>query len=107
MPEMPIRLPFREDVRSGMPSDVPPVPHTRPMDLIKTPHGWGYPDPGPCPCGESAARRGWEFCGCSSASSGGHPSWRCRACDQVRTLGCKGHIEVPNEHAGRAAMVRP
>lgn len=64
--------------------------------LIRTPHGWAYPDPGPCDCGETAAWRGWEFCQCAGANGGGHPSWRCRGCDEVRTLGCVGCVEVPN-----------
>lgn len=77
------------------------------MDLIKTPHGWAYPDPGPCGCRETAATVGWEFCGCAGAEeSGGHPAWRCRACDQVRTLGCVGRIEVPNEYGGRSGAPR-
>lgn len=72
------------------------------MDLIKTAAGWTYPDPGPCTCGEMAAMRGWEFCRCAGAAGGGHPAWRCRRCDRVRTLGCVGHIEVMNDYGGRA-----
>lgn len=72
------------------------------MDLIKTAAGWNYPDPGPCTCGETAAMRGWEFCRCTGAAGGGHPAWRCRRCDRVRTLGCVGHIEVMNDYGGRA-----
>lgn len=71
-------------------------------DLIHTPAGWVYPDPGPCPCGETGATCGWLFCRCASAVGGGHPSWRCRACDGVRVLGCVGAVPVPNEYGGRA-----
>lgn len=80
---------------------VGPLLQTLPMDLIRIPAGWAYPDPGPCGCGETAARRSWEFCRCVSASGGGHPAWRCRACDTVRTLGCVGLVPVPNEYGGR------
>lgn len=85
---------------------VSPRPHTGPMDLIKTAHGWTYPDPGPCPCGEAGAMVGFEFCRCAGADGGGHPSWRCRACDEVRTLGCVGRVEVPNTYGGKAGRPR-
>lgn len=68
--------------------------------LTRTHSGWIYPGPGPC--SESAARRGWEFCQCAAASGGGHPAWRCQACDEVRVLGCLGRVEVPNEYGGRS-----
>jgi hypothetical protein len=71
------------------------------IDLTSTPHGWAYPDPDPCACGESAAMRGWQFCRCAEADGGGYPAWRCRACDRARTLGGVGRIEVPNEYGGR------
>lgn len=66
--------------------------------LLQTPAGWTYPDPGPCACGEAAAMVGWAFCRCEGASGGGHPSWRCQDCDAVRVLGCVGRIEVLNEY---------
>lgn len=75
-------------------------------NLIWTPYGWTYPDPGPCGCGETAATCGWEFCRCDAAEGGGHPSWRCLACDEVRTLGCIGRIAVLNEYGGRAGAAR-
>ena len=75
------------------------------VDLIHTPAGWAYPDPGPCDCGERAAWRGWEFCRCAGADGGGHPAWRCRACDAVRTLGCEGTVAVANEYGGRAGRI--
>lgn len=76
------------------------------ITLIHTPAGWTYPDPGPCPCSETGAWRGFEFCQCAGAVGGGHPSWRCRACDQVRTLGCVGWVEVLNEYGGRTGIRR-
>jgi hypothetical protein len=76
------------------------------IDLIPTPHGWTYPDPGPCECGESAAMRGWQFCRCAGADGGGHPAWRCRTCDTVRTLGCVGAVPVSNEYGGRSGGPR-
>ena len=73
------------------------------MDLIKTPAGWVYPDPGPCVCGETDAMVGFQFCRCAGTGGGsGHPEWRCKACDRTRTLGCVGYVEVPNEYGGRA-----
>lgn len=71
------------------------------MGLIKTRDGWTHPDPGPCECGESRARRGFRFCRCASASGGGHPSWRCYSCDRVRTLGCAGAVPVSNKYGGQ------
>lgn len=70
--------------------------------LIHTRHGWTYPDPGPCACGDTAATCGWVFCRCVGAEGGGHPSWRCRSCGAVRTLGCVGRVEVLNEYGGRS-----
>lgn len=71
------------------------------VELIRTRHGWTHPKPGPCACGESAAWVSFQFCRCAGAEGGGHISWRCRACDQVRMLGCAGKVEVPNEYGGR------
>lgn len=71
------------------------------IELIRTRAGWTYPDPGPCTCGERAAWVSFEFCRCAGAEGGGHPAWRCRACDELRTLGCVGRIVVPNEYGGR------
>ena len=76
------------------------------MDLIKTPDGWAYPDPGPCECGETDATVGFQFCRCAGAVGGGHPSWRCLACDRVRTLGCVGYVEVMGEYGGRSGRPR-
>lgn len=76
------------------------------IELIRTPAGWTYPVPGPCVCGEDAAMVGFQFCRCAGTESGGHPSWRCRSCDQVRTLGCVGAMPVPNEYGGRSPSVR-
>ena len=70
-------------------------------DLIHTPAGWTYPDPGPCPCGAQGAIVGWAFCRCAGAYGGGHPSWRCQACAGVRTLGCEGAMPVSHEYGGR------
>lgn len=77
------------------------------VDLIRTPAGWAYPDPGPCPCGVTAATVGFEFCRCAGAVGGGHPAWRCRACDEVRTLGCVGAVLVANEYGGKSGTPRP
>ena len=71
------------------------------IDLVRTPHGWTYPDPGPCACGETGAWVSFQFCQCAGANGGGHPAWRCRACDTIRTLGCVGLVPVPNEYGGR------
>lgn len=76
------------------------------IELIRTPAGWTYPDPGPCPCGVTAATVGFEFCRCAGTVGGGHPAWRCRACDKVRTLGCVGRIEVLNEYGGKVGRPR-
>lgn len=76
------------------------------MGLIRTAHGWTYPDPGPCPCGAASAVCGWAFCMCAGAIGGGHPSWRCRACDSVQTLGCVGRVEVLNEYGGHRQRPR-
>lgn len=76
------------------------------MHLIHTPAGWTYPDLGPCPCGDDAATVGWAFCGCAGASGGGHPSWRCSACDEVRTLGCVGRVEVEIRYGVKASTPR-
>jgi hypothetical protein len=77
------------------------------MDLVKTAAGWAYPDPGPCACGETAAWRGFQFCRCAGTEGGsGHPLWRCKACDRVRTLGCVGEVPVSNEYGGRAGRPR-
>lgn len=75
------------------------------MDLIKTPAGWAYPDPGPCSCGERAAMRAWEFCRCPGAEGGGHPERRCKACGKVRTLGCVGAVEVSSEYGGKVGTL--
>lgn len=80
---------------------VPPPAHTLPMDLIRTRHGWTYPDPGPCECGESRACVSFQFRQFAGATGGGRPAWPCWACDTVRTLGCSGAIAVPNEYGGR------
>lgn len=69
--------------------------------LIHIPAGWTHPYPGSCDCGEPHARRGFRFCHCAGTSGGGHPSWRCYACDRVRMLGCVGAVEVANEDRGR------
>lgn len=75
------------------------------MDLIRTRGGWTYPDPGPCVCGVAEVSTvGFQFCRCAGAAGGGHPSWRCRACDQVRTLGCFGAVPVSNEYGGLARV---
>lgn len=72
------------------------------IDLIRTPRGWVYPDLGPCVCGVAELSTvGFEFCRCAGAEGAGHPSWRCRACGTVGTLGCVGRIAVPNEYGGR------
>lgn len=71
------------------------------MDLIRTRNGWAYPDPGPCTCGETAAWVSFQFCQCAGATGGGHPAWRCRACETVRTLGCVGLLPTPNDYGGR------
>lgn len=71
------------------------------IQLIRTSSGWIYPEPGPCVCGESTARRGWEFCRCAGAEGGGHPAWRCTACDEIRTLGCARTAPVSHRY-GRA-----
>lgn len=76
------------------------------IDLVRTRNGWTYPDPGPCGCGETAAWVSFQFCRCAGAIGGGHPAWRCRACDTVRTLGCLGAIAVPNDYGGRSRKVR-
>lgn len=73
------------------------------MDLMKTPAGWAYPDPGPCACGETAAMRGFQLCHCARVEGGsGHPQSRCEAGGETRTLGCVGYIEVSSEYGGRA-----
>lgn len=77
------------------------------MDLIRNRNGWTYPDPGPCTCGETNAWVSFQFCQCTGAIGGGHPSWRCRACDEVRTLGCVGRVEVLNEYGGAGAQILP
>lgn len=96
---MEVSLPYAD--RRTRPPDSPPMSTTE-TQLIRTPAGWTYPDPGPCPCGVIAAMVGFEFCRCAGALGGGHPAWRCRACDEVRTLGCVGRIEVPNTYGGRS-----
>jgi len=44
--------------------------------------------------------RGFEFCRCEDAIGGGHPAWRCKACDRVRTLGGVGAVPVSNDCGG-------
>lgn len=85
---------------------VGPLLQTLPMDLIRIPAGWAYPGPGPCDCGATTSRCGWEFCRCANASGGGHTAWRCKVCDAVRTLGCSGAIAVTNEYGGRSGANR-
>lgn len=69
-------------------------------NLIRAAVGWTYPDPGACDCGERAAMQGWAFCRCLGAGGGGHPQWRCRACDRARVLGCVGAVPVANDYGG-------
>src|SRR5690606_19487956 len=73
------------------------APMNATSNLIRAAVGWTYPDPGACDCGERAAMQGWAFCRCLGAGGGGHPQWRCRACDRARVLGCVGAVPVAND----------
>lgn len=76
------------------------------IDLIRTPHGWTYPEPGPCNCGETGAWVSFQFYQCASANGGGYPQWRCKACGETRTIGCSGVIAVRNEYGARGGASR-
>lgn len=71
------------------------------MDLTRIPAGWAEPLPLVHACGSDRRIVGRAWFGCAGARHGGHRSWRCRACDRVRTLGCVGPVEVMSEYGGR------
>lgn len=64
-------------------------------DLIRTPHGWGYPPIPPRPCGSTSFMVGWLFCRCVSAAGGGHLTYRCKACNAVMVRECVGAVPLP------------